>query len=186
MLKYDTSSYCKISSEQVFYFRFSHRASGRPPQRLYTALTAADGSSKYSGKVAAADETALNEPSWLSHGLCGTSLSRNFCIDDGISRKSHPPSQGRCTIFGVVCLIGFCHNNNHNDKNRRQFQKYNLAIASDYNAGLDILYFPFSLNESHYHIILTQPLPQQFLNTSFRSHYKANNSTYKVCIPYNS
>ncbi len=111
LLKCNTPSYCKISSEQVFYFRFSHRASGRPPQRLYTALTAADGFSIYSGKVAAADETALNEPSWLSHGLCGTSLSRNFCIDDGISRKSHPPSQGRCTIFGVVCLVGHCYNN---------------------------------------------------------------------------
>lgn len=107
LLKCNTPSYCKISSEQVFYFRFSHRASGRPPQRLYAALTAADGFSKYSGKVAATDETALNEPSWLSHGLCGTSLSRNFCIDDGISRKSHPPSQGQRTIFCGVCLSAF-------------------------------------------------------------------------------
>ena len=73
-------------------------------------------------------------------------------------RKGGVQSLGWSASLAFAIIVS-----DNNYKNRRQFQKYNLVIASDYNVDLDILYFPFSLNESHYHIILTQPLPQQFL-----------------------
>ena len=90
------------------FFSSSSHSSGRPHKRLYALLTAADGFSIYSGRVTATDETALYEPSWLNGGLCGISMSRNFCTFDRISRKSHPPSQGQRTIFCWVCLGEIC------------------------------------------------------------------------------
>ena len=107
----NTIIYLISSSNQCFHLELSHRTSGRCPQSLYAALPTADGFSKYSGKVTTTDETALYGPSGPSHGLCGTSLSRNFCIGDGILRKSHPPSQGQRTSFEGICLVGFWCNN---------------------------------------------------------------------------